>query len=49
MSEMVTVVGAGLDKAADLPAGVHKVAAAPLALAHRGGGVLIQRRTVKFF
>ena len=43
------VVGAGLDKAADLTAGVHKVAAAPLALAHRGGGVLIQRRTVKFF
>ena len=42
------VIGAGLDKAADLPAGVHKVAAAPLALAHGGGRVLIQRCTVKF-
>ena len=43
------VVGAGLDKAADLAAGVHEVAAAPLALAHGCGGVLVQRGTVKFF
>ena len=43
------VVGAGLDKAADLAAGVHEVAAAPLALAHGCGGILVQRGAVKFF
>ena len=43
------VIGAGLDEALDLTAGVHKVTAAPLALAHSGCRVLIQRCTVKFF
>ena len=43
------VVGAGLDKAADLAAGVHEVAAAPLALANGCGRVLVQRGAVKFF
>ena len=41
------VVGAGLHKAADLSPGVHEVAAAPLTLPHRVGGVLVQRGAVK--
>ena len=41
------VIGAGLQKGADLPAGMHEIAAAPLALPHRGGGVFVQRGAVK--